>query len=600
VRVKIIRSGSGAEHVYLQEPYRDEQGRPRHRIVEKLGKLTDLQAQNPQALDQLRERAKQMTTERASRKGMVAYDTAQRSDRALAANTGWLLVEAAWKALGLDAYLRRQTRSSGWEIDVEAVARLLVAQRIIRPGSKKAAVESAGGLFGATEVDLGQAYRALDHLSDLALKIQAKAHRAAGPKSVGPMVFYDVTNYFFATDQPDRDPVGEKARRGQASRQDGYSKERRLSPIIQMGLFLDDDAIPIAYRLFDGCVPDVRTLQNALAEFKASFTQSQVTVVADKAMNTKENTGMLAAAGDGWIFSASVRSATTSLKRWATDPAGWTPLGADGTPLPKHQDTHDRQDNDKAPARIKSKTITRTVHHVQPDGSVEKINVTEKVIARWSAAHAARDAHTRTEMLDKARVLATDPAKYKASNRKGVKKYIRNETVDPDTGELEDPITHLSVDEDLAHADARFDGLWLIHTSLTGTPDLDILNHYHQLWKIENTFKVTKTDLKARPVYVWSPTHIEAHFLICFLALLITRLLQRWTGLDAPQLIDTLRATTARHAGEGVYLLDRPTQWDTIDQATATPLDQKWATITELRAWRRDLTTAARDNLFPT
>ena len=114
------------------------------------------------------------------------------------------------------------------------------------------------------------------------------------------------------------------------------------------------------------------------------------------------------------------------------------------------------------------------------------------------------------------------------------------------------------------------------------------------MWRIEQTFRVSKTDLNTRPVYVRTPAHIEAHFAICFLALLVTRLLERWTHLPAGQLLDAIRHFEASPVGEGVYRISRPAGWDTIDHATGAGLNQNWATLTELRAWRRDLTQSAK------
>ena len=137
-------------------------------------------------------------------------------------------------------------------------------------------------------------------------------------------VDYDVTNYFFHIDQDDADPEGKTGPRGTASRQRGHSKENRPDPIIQLGLFLDAEGIPVSYRLFDGNVPDTSTLPAVLGEFKTAFRCERIVVVADKAMNTKNNLGALAQNGDGWIVSASARGADKTMKTWLLDPKGWT------------------------------------------------------------------------------------------------------------------------------------------------------------------------------------------------------------------------------------------------------------------------------------
>jgi Transposase DDE domain len=201
----------------------------------------------------------------------------------------------------------------------------------------------------------------------------------------------------------------------------------------------------------------------------------------------------------------------------------------------------------------------------------------------------------------RAEALASDEARYRASNKRGIKKYITADTIDPATGEvLTSRDTNLSVDRARADAEAVFDGYQMVRTSETGLADQQILDRYHQLWRIEQTFRVSKTDLHSRPVYVRTPAHIEAHFAICFLALLVTRLLERQTSLPTTQLLDAIRHFHAIPVGDGVYRLIRPTSWDTIDHAVGASLNQSWATLTELRTWRRDLATAAKTACFTT
>jgi len=400
-------------------------------------------------------------------------------------------------------------------------------------------------------------------------------------------VDYDVTNYFFAIDRDDPGPAGKDAPRGQASRQRGHSKESRPGPIVQMGLFADADGIPVGYRLFDGNVPDVSTLRVALPEFRDAFGAGRIVVVADKAMNTAENLGMLHQGGDGWIVSQTVRAGRRELQDWVLDPAGWTPTAADPDGNPT--------------AKVKSRLVTSRLHHQAWGATKLPVAVEERQIVRWSADAAARDAADRADMLSKAERLAADPARYQASQHRGVKRYIAADRLDPATGEvLDEGAPLLRVDRDLADADARFDGYQALRTSETGLPDHQVIDRYKQLWRIEETFKVSKTGLEARPVFVRTRAHIEAHFAVCFLALLATRLLERWTGLPATRLLAALRAASAVPVGPGLYRLQLADDHAIIDRATGAPLDQSWATIEQLRQWTRDLTRTAKTTTFTT
>lgn len=575
--VRVSKTRDGVQYAYIVEAYRDDQGRSRQRVIERHGRLDVLLAADPDAVGKLKQRAKQLTAERQARRGTISFDTGLPSDGATALNAGWWLAEAVLDRLGVE----RATRA-GADREVARILSLLVCSRVVWPCSKKAAVERAGMLLGGPQdVDLTRVYRALDRIAALAVTLQQTASTRLGrTKASFGTVDYDVTNYFFHIDSDDADPQGKTAPRGAATRQRGFSKEHRPDPIIQLGLFLDADGIPISYRLFDGNVPDTSTLPTVLAEFKQAFDCPRIVVVADKAMNTKPNLGALAQNGDGWIVSASARGADKTLRDWLLEPNGW-----DG-------DAHHR---------TKSMTLTRGVPVTMFGVDNVPKAVQEKIVARWSADAAARDAHTRAEILTRAEALAADEARYRASSKRGIKKYITTETIDPTTGEvITGRETSLSVDRARAQAEAVFDGYQLVRTSETELSDQQILHRYHQLWRIEQTFRVSKTDLQTRPVYVRTRAHIEAHFAICFLALLVTRLLERWTSLPSGQLLDAIRHYDAIPVGDGVHRIIRPRAWDTIDKAVGVGLDQTWATLPELRAWRRALATAAKTTTFTT
>jgi len=581
VIVRLLKGRDGIARVYTVESYRDAQGRPRQRTIASHGRLDVLLAADPDALVKLKQQAKDLTAQRQARRGTISFDTSVPSDGAAALNAGWWLAEAVLERLGVERAARAAAKRSGADGGVAEILSLLVCSRVVWPCSKKAAVERARQLLGGPEVDLTRVYRGLDQIAAMAVTLQQAASTGLGrPKASLTTVDYDVTNYFFHIDDADPDPHGKTAPRGQATRQRGHSKENRPDPIIQLGLFLDAEGIPISYRLFDGNVPDTSTLPTVLSEFKSSFDCPRIVVVADKAMNTAPNLGALAHNGDGWIVSASARGADKTLRTWLLDPTGWV------------GDEH---------SRTKSMLVTRALPVTLYGVDNVPVSVAEKVVARWSAESAARDAHTRNDILARAEVLAADEARYRASNKRGIRKYITADTIDPATGEiLTGRDTSLSVDRARAEAEAVFDGFQIIRTSETTLTDSEILDRYHQLWRIEQTFRVSKTDLHTRPVYVRTPAHIEAHFAICFLALLVTRLLERWTGLPSAQLLDAIRHLDAIPVGDGVHRIIRPTTWDTIDHAVGVGLDQNWATLPELRAWRRDLTRATKTACFTT
>ena len=569
--------------VYIVESYRDERGRSRQRTVESLGRLDVMLAADPDAWEKARARCAELTAEKKRGRGRIEYDTAVVWDGASAVNVGWLLVDAVLRRLGVTQVARAGRGRNGamTGVDVASLVRLLVASRVTWPGSKLKAWERQDSLLLGPRVEaLGDVYAGLDDIAGLACRFQTAARKGLG-SAAGSLdtVDYDVTNYFFHIDSPDPDPVGKTAARGRATRQRGYSKEHRADPIIQMGLFLDESGLPVSYRLFDGNVPDMSTLVKALEEFKEAFRPGKVVVVADKGLNTGPNLVELAENHDGWIVAASHRK-DAATKAWLLDPEGWV-WNPDRTR--KH----------------KSRIVTHQIS-VGAGAAKRQVEVTEKYVASWSHDAMLRDRATRAELLVKAERLVGDEAAYRSGAKRGPRKYITSETIDPATGEITTgKETLLKVDQSLADAEALLDGHHLIRTTETGLDDQAIIERYHQLWRIEQAFRTSKTDLEARPVYVHLPQHIEAHFLVCFLALLTTRLLQRLTGSPAQRLVNAIQSFQAMPCGDGVYRLQRP-DWDQIDQTTGVALNQTWATIDQIRAWATTLTTTIKTHPLTT
>ena len=569
--------------VYIVESYRDEQGKTKQRTVESLGRLDVMLAEDPQAWEKAKAHCEELTQAKMATRGRIDYDTAQPWDGESTVNVGWLLVDAMMRRLGVVQVARagRGRNGATTGIDVASLTRLLVASRLTWPGSKlKAWKRQRSLLLGPRVEALGDVYQGLDDIAGLSVRFQTAAREGLGAAAADlSMVDYDVTNYFFHIDTPDPAPIGKNAGRGQASRKNGYSKEHRTDPIIQMGLFLDHEGIPVSYRLFDGNVPDMSTMTTALTEFKTMFTPERIIVVADKGLNTGPNLIELTDRGDGWIVAASHRK-DHDTKTWLLDPSGWV-WNQEGT------------------RKLKSRTVTHPITAVV-NQTRRTVMVTEKYVASWSRDAETRDRATRADLLEKAERLTDNEAAYRASTKRGARKYIVAEMIDPTTGEVTiDKPAHLSINQALVDKEALLDGYHLIRTTETTLDDQVILDRYHQLWQIEHAFRVSKTDLESRPVYVHLPQHIEAHFLICFLALLATRLLQRLTGLPSGQLLTAIQSFQAMPCGAGVYRLQRP-GWDQIDNATGVPLNQSWATIDQIRAWATTLTATIKTHHLTT
>ena len=548
--------------VYLAESYRDSAGRPRHRTVHRFGELGELQAGEPGVLDRLRREAAAMpASRRTDDRRLVEVDCARprgAADRSVC--YGNFILDGLWKALDLPALFQRLARRSGTSVDAGQVARMLVQSRVVAPASKLATWNARDSWFDPFDCEPQDVYKALDLLDAWSTRIQAHLHRRV-TATVGrdtSLVFYDVTNYWFDTDQED------------GFRMNGASKEHRPDPIVQMGLLIDRAGVPVAYRLFPGNTHDATTLVPVLDDLKARYGLARIVVVADKALNSGSNLDALAGHGDGWVVSQKVRGRVAAdITTHLDDPDGW------------------RVTDD---ATFASKSYVRT--RVLPTGPV-----LERVVLMWSKANADRDKAKRARLRASVQSLIDHPGSYDSSNKHGRKRYIAETLV---TGDGELAGKHLSFNQTRWDADEALDGYYAIITSETSLTDDQVINHYRGLARIEESFRVIKPDLQGRPVYVRTPAHVNAHFLVCFLALTLTRLIQHATGwtITATQTKHSLATATCTPLEKGLWTIDETTDaYKTIEHAWGVSLPVRYATIETIRQYKRSITAATRETL---
>ena len=522
----------GRVYLALVEGYRKD-GKAKMKTVESLGYLDELEKiyDDPIAhFTAVCDEANALA--RAEKQSVqITIHPNQKIDKRQVArkNIGSAVLLAAYDAFGIETVLRNATRGSKATYDVNAVMRLLVAERIFNPGSKKSAWDNRSRYFFRTEFSLEDTYRGLDVLCNCKDKIVSAINRSIDKMAIRDTtcVFYDVTNYYFEIDDPDE--VG-------GLRQRGMSKEHRKSPIVQMGLLQDSHGIPIGYRLFPGNTVDACTMLDVLAEMKRTYKQDRVVVVGDKGNNCSTNIAALVGKGDGFIYSQSIRGTKSNaeLKDWVLKDEGYAcAAGSDG----------------HITYKVKSKQGYKTVTVEDSNGSKRKVDIEVKYVAFWSEKYEKRARKERQAAIDKAHRPITEPGAYSAATHFGAAKYVRGLNVDSKTGELLETCRALGFDEERLAADEACDGYYCIVTSETDMSDNDIIEAYRGLWKIEESFKVTKSDLETRPVYVSRQDHIEAHFLTCYVALCILRVIQVLTEgkYSAATIADELAAMCGTH-----------------------------------------------------
>lgn len=474
----------------------------RQKTIESLGFLDELEKEYDDPISYFSKRVELLNQQKKEKQAPINF-TFYDSDRLclgdnLRKNFGYVALSKIYHELEINKFLNNKQRHSKEKYDANTIMKMLVFLRMLYPSSKKASFDNRDILFEKTNYFLDDVYRCLSlfdkYKEDLQIWINDRIKKKYGRDT--SLIYYDVTNYYFeADDQTD-------------FLRKGVSKEHRPNPIVQMGLFMDNNAIPITYELFAGNTNDCLTYRPNFGRIKKQFNLGRVISVADKGMTTGDNIWytITTPTKDGYVFSMSVRGADKEMKNYVLNEDGYVWLGNE--------------------YKRKSRKYPRTIHVTTTSGRKMKKQVDEKQVVFWSEKYANRAKADREAALAKARDLVLHPGKYTKATAYGAAKYIKKIQFDKESGEILTATSALDINEELIREEAALDGYYILVTSEMDESDDGIIEMYRGLWRIEETFKITKSELEARPVYVWTKEHIEAHFLTCFVALTISRILE--------------------------------------------------------------------------
>lgn len=563
--IRTMTNKEGKTYVYLVEGYRKD-GKVKSRILKKYGLLDELELEEPGILERLKREAKEglLTDPKVLQ---VTYDLLAPMNEP-DQTYGWMVLDNLFEELKLTDFLK--TVKSKSDYDLAQVLKLLVFQRILNPDSKLATYASQVDLFGNWEISLNAIYRSLDKLNEINQDLQGHLHKEVSRMTnrEARLVFYDVTNYYFETDIPDEALIskdGEILKEGLRRR--GPSKEHRPKPIVQLGLFMDTNGIPISYKLFRGNQTDPITYLPAIEKVKKQFGIERIVVVADKAMNSRTNVSEMFKQQDGWLFSQKHRGrrgAPKELQEKILDPSDW-------------------QFNKELTFAKKSYIRERKLG-TKKDSPLVK----EKVLITWSKKYADRERIRREGALEYARHL-TNAELFRQTSKKGGKRYLELHYRDEQTGELKPLSPLIAIDQDQADFDAQFDGVNVLVTSEIEMSDEAMLDAYKELAKIEDCFRVTKTELESRPVYVWTEEHVKAHFLTCFIALIHLRLLQHQIGwnMSPERIIDALNSAKATRLQDNYYRLQESPDMQELNRLLGLDWTRGFVKFEELKNYAK-------------
>lgn len=499
------------------------------------------------------------------------------------------LIDRILEELGLNAAINSYKGFSKIKYDILGLFRLMVYGRILNPASKAETFRQNDDYYEPVVKSdyLYNIYDALDfihvHKKQLITRLNTKLIQHTGRKN--SIIYYDVTNFFFETDEPDEDIENDDGTVIKGTRKNGVCKEERKLPIVQMGLFMDENGIPISIEIFPGNTLDHLTVNTALSKNIDDVVDSRYIFIADRGICNYITICHLLDRNKAYIMSKSIKKSTQQEKDWILEENGYI----------KKSDAF----------KYKSRIIRKKVK----DSEGKTRIITEKVVVYWSKKFYEKEIYENQSFIEFLRKLKETPANFRvsATQIKNLKKYFKKELVDIETGEMVDSTKlRALIDENAEDEFCKYFGYYQIVTSELEIEDTEIIDKYHQLTQIENQFRIMKGSLETRPIFVRDRDHIEAHLLICMIALVVLRLIQKriidysgikdieknWeTGLNDERIVDALRKWTVEDMDGNLFRMNNVNNPDLqkILNAFQVKIPEKFFTRQELKSLKKSI-----------
>lgn len=531
--------------LYFYESY-CKNGKPTQRCLECLGRLDELKRQYDDPIAHFKTIAEKRNTERKISKNTsitIDLDSKLSSTESNLINVGYAIIKDLYKQLELDKFWKSKAAKRTIKYDLEKIFRLLVISRILYPASKKETFEKKDVYFEQLSgFALEDVYKALDFFDEYneALQTWIYEHSSNICNRDMSVSYFDCTNYYFDIGRPDMDTINDAGKlidkdgnETEAKyRKRGPEKNHRPDPIVEMGLLMDKNGIPLAFDLFPGNESEKVHMRPIINRVKKEFTDSKIIFVADRGLNTSDNIYFLNGTNkadynprDGYVYGQSIRGADAEFKAWVLE----------GNYLSeKRTDDEGNEITFIHKSRIHPKKIQ--VNVTVPGQKKKKkktVSIDQKQMVYYSEKYARKQRRDRDVMINRAKDLIAYPKKYDRVTSAGSAAYIKNIAFDKTTGEIVEN-RKLDLDLEKIEEDEKYDGYYSIVTSELNMSNHEMRETYRGLARIEETFKISKTEFESRPVYVRTNPHIEGHFATCFTALVIIRLLQAKLGGNYP------------------------------------------------------------------
>ena len=555
MRLQITRSKNSCTY-YVAKSFRTLEGKYSSKIVEKLGSLDDLierfGPEDPEgaAKAYVAELGKQERETREKVRFELSPGKLIKNGEKNSFNVGYLFLQNLYHKLGLDKICNKISNKHKVEFDLNEILKLLVYTRILYPGSKQSSLEDAKNFVEQPSVELHQIYRGLSLLASESETLQAglfKNSLKVMKRNTG-VIYYDCTNYFFESEEEG------------GLRQYGRSKENRPNPIVQMGMFMDMDGMPLAFCINPGNTNEQVTLKPLEATLHEKFGISKMVVCTDAGLSSYENRLHNDVGERAYITVQSLKRLKKEHQDWALKKDGWKMQCWDkyGTLVDngKLYNISELDDNEYYDRTFYKETWVKD--KVKIDGVTQEL--AQRLIVTYSIKYRNYLSGLRERQIERAEAkIERGASSVEKKSQNSPSRFIKQTSCTND-GEMA-TITSYSIDQDMIDQESRFDGFYAVATDLEDRAT-DILKYNSYRWQIEDGFRITKTDFKSRPVFLRRDERITAHFLTCFLALFLTKYLLKRVNLakgkdelfSVHELIRTLKEMNMTFIGGEGYL----------------------------------------------
>lgn len=451
-------------------------------------------------------------------------------------NCGYLFLQNIYYSLGLDKICKNISEKYRIKYDLNSILSNLIYTRIIEPSSKLSSFEASKKFIEQPNYELHDIYRSLEVISRETEFIEAEVYKNSLDvvNRNTKILYYDCTNYFFEIEQ------------AEGLKQYGLSKENRPNPITQMGLFMDGDGFPLAFNVNSGNTNEQTTLKPLEKQIIKDFELSKFVVCTDAGLASNENRKFNNIQNRSYIVTQSLKKIKGHLKEWALSPEDWHTINSN--------------------KKINLNDIDKSGENEEiyyKERWINENGLEQRLIVSYSPKYAEYQRSVRNRQVERAQNLINNPTKISKNRQDDPKRFIKSASVTND-GEIASKKV-FSLNTTAIEKEEEFDGFYAVCTTLEDDIS-EIIKINKRRWEIEESFRILKTDFKARPVYLKRDDRIKAHFTTCFLSLLIYRILEHKLNEEytSEKIITTLREMNVRNL-EGIGYIPTYTRTEITD-----------------------------------